>query len=186
MYNCSAPADWCPACPQAVAMHPWPPPTSPDFTVQHDATWYRTSLCPDGASCPGSVSSQLLVHPKSPHWKGSKEKLEHPCLCVSTALQQVNHHCVISIKSKTWHILTPMKKINLIPADYFIISSVQKREIYGIELRTRVWHLPVSCCQEDKAARTINDSYTFNAVEVYFSFLCWEEAHAFLTHYNFL
>lgn len=45
-----------------------------------------------------------------------------------------------------------------------IISSVQKREIYGIELRTTVWYLPVSCCQGAKAARNINKSYIFNIV----------------------
>lgn len=52
-----------------------------------------------------------------------------------------------------------------------IISSVQKRAIYGIEPRTTNWHLPVSCCQAPKAARSINKSYTFNIGEVFFFFL---------------
>ena len=38
-----------------------PPANSPSFIVQHDATWYEISLWPLWISCPGCVSSQLLV-----------------------------------------------------------------------------------------------------------------------------
>lgn len=72
-----------------------------------------------------------------------------------------------------------------------IISSVQKRAIYGIEPRTTNWHLPVSCCQAAKAARqtrSINKSYTFNIGEVFFFFwlICWEAASVFPAHYHIL
>ena len=58
-YNCSPPADRCPASPQAAIGRPRPAP--PSLYTERDGPWYGTSLWLVQVSCPGSAPSQLLV-----------------------------------------------------------------------------------------------------------------------------
>ena len=52
--------------PEQPAPHPGQPPL---YIVQHDVRWYGIPLWPVWVSCPGSVPSQLLLHPWPAHWQ---------------------------------------------------------------------------------------------------------------------
>ena len=51
----------------------WPTPARFPLSLyaEHDIVWYGISLWPAWISCPGCVSSQLLVHPQPPRCQGS-------------------------------------------------------------------------------------------------------------------
>lgn len=59
------PKQWSPSLPQPIL---------PVFIVPHCVIWYRMSFGPVWVSCPGSVPSQLLVHPQV-HTQGVWEHL---------------------------------------------------------------------------------------------------------------
>jgi len=46
------------------------PSSSSSFIMEHGIIWYGKSLWLFGVSCPGSVPSQLPVHPQPAHWQG--------------------------------------------------------------------------------------------------------------------
>lgn len=79
-----------------------PLPCPPSFAHWSDTIWSGKSLWPVGVSCPGCVSSQLLVSP-GPHWwggKGAKMSLAlfMPCSAI-TETSLCYQHCSAQIQN---------------------------------------------------------------------------------------
>lgn len=92
---------------------PFPSPP-PSFVYWIDTIQSGMSLWPAVVSCPGCVSSQLLV-PPSPVTGGVGEEQKRPWLCARPAQHSLKHPCVISAvqhKSKTQPLPATGKKFN--------------------------------------------------------------------------
>lgn len=129
-YNCSPPTDQYPTSPQAAAAPHLTPSTPPSYIVfPHGVTWKAMSLWlsrfyPLPAPC-GPPATHCWDSTRS--WKAEISS----ALC-STGQQQQKHGCVINtvslLKPRQSIIWTAMKKINPIPTETRVASSVSNTQ----------------------------------------------------------